>query len=908
VSRFTLAVIVMGAALSGPAVGQAPVPAIPATDGIAALLRMLEQALESGSPERYVRLLSPVADRQEALSFATGWFETGITRAVVRERDRLPLAGTFAGAGYELNVDIFTEFGSEARLGTWRLAVRHTGSVAAGEPEWQISAQAEISSIDGLNQLQLNPQKQFLAKDLVVKSEDFELKMPLATMFAAEVRAGMTGIVLMGRGEIVFSPAPVAERRQVKIFSGSEVLQTRVDAAFIRLSPLEVNNRISGELEERPVDPREFRRADAIFQAQINKSFGLDLRDLSPRLWSITPVPGDFVAELDTNRYDMLTYARLNSDPEDVSLFERRRRRWISLYPSKQKLARRGPFYSEDELADYDVLDYDIETSFDTGRDWMEGRTALRLRTKAAVLGNFRLRLANALVLGSVVSGQYGRVLALRELNQNNIVISLPETVPRGTELDLVVTYGGRLEPQEQTREALTLDPQDQERDVPLIPREPSWLYSNNSFWYAQSTVSDYATARLRLAVPDGYTSVASGTLLGPSQLLPLPEGTNKAVVPWRQFTFVADRPVRYLAWVISRFVPVDQRTVVLEPRATIGTHRPTSDGQTAGSLESFQKIDVVVQAPSRQVTRARGLSSSAAEILTFYGSLLGEFPYPALTLAVVERDLPGGHSPPYVVQFQEPPPFGRLVWRGDPVYFGSYADFFLAHELAHQWWGQAVGWKNFHEQWLSEGFAQYFALLYAEHQRPDAFGGILRQLRRWSLNESDQGPVYLGYRLGHIKGDSRIFRALVYNKGAAVLHMLRQLVGEEAFFRSVRRFYSTWRFQKASTEDLRAVFEVETHQPLDRFFAGWIYGQDIPRIRFTWRTEGNSAVLHFEQLGDDVFVLPVMVSLQFADRTTRDQIVVVDQKIVDVRLPFSGTLRSVDVNSDDAALAEFVR
>jgi aminopeptidase N len=137
---------------------------------------------------------------------------------------------------------------------------------------------------------------------------------------------------------------------------------------------------------------------------------------------------------------------------------------------------------------------------------------------------------------------------------------------------------------------------------------------------------------------------------------------------------------------------------------------------------------------------------------------------------------------------------------------------------------------------------------------------------------------------------------------------MLRRLVGDEAFFRSVRRFYSTWRFQKASTEDLRAVFEVETHQPLDRFFAGWIYGQDIPRIRFVWRTEGNSAVLHFEQLGDDVFVLPVMVSLQFADRTTRDQIVVVDEKIVDVRLPFSGTLRGIDVNSDDAALAEFVR
>ena len=68
----------------------------------------------------------------------------------------------------------------------------------------------------------------------------------------------------------------------------------------------------------------------------------------------------------------------------------------------------------------------------------------------------------------------------------------------------------------------------------------------------------------------------------------------------------------------------------------------------------------------------------------------------------------------------------------------------------------------------------------------------------------TDQGPVYLGYRLGHIRGDSRVFRALVYNKGAAVLHMLRRLVGDDAFFRGLRRFYRDSRFRKAGTEDFR--------------------------------------------------------------------------------------------------------
>ena len=66
----------------------------------------------------------------------------------------------------------------------------------------------------------------------------------------------------------------------------------------------------------------------------------------------------------------------------------------------------------------------------------------------------------------------------------------------------------------------------------------------------------------------------------------------------------------------------------------------------------------------------------------------------------------------------------------------------------------------------------------------PRRFEDVLRQMRRWAIDTSPQGPVYLGYRLGHIKSDSRVFRAVIYNKAAMVLHMLRRMVGDEAFFR----------------------------------------------------------------------------------------------------------------------------
>src|SRR5213075_2250922 len=117
----------------------------------------------------------------------------------------------------------------------------------------------------------------------------------------------------------------------------------------------------SARLEPRPVDPRELRRAQDIFRAESPKSFVLDLGDLSRDAWSLLPGSGDFLAEMRTRRFDTLTYARSGTEAEDITLFDRKRHHNIALYASKVKLAQRGPFYNEDDLVDYDILDYDID-------------------------------------------------------------------------------------------------------------------------------------------------------------------------------------------------------------------------------------------------------------------------------------------------------------------------------------------------------------------------------------------------------------------------------------------------------------------------------------------------------------------------------------------------------------------
>src|SRR5262249_28196875 len=321
-------------------------------------------------------------------------------------------------------------------------------------------------------------------------------------------------------------------------------------------------------------------------------------------------------------------------------------------------------------------------------------------------------------------------------------------------------------------------------------------------------------------------------------------------------------QPLRYLAFIVSRFVRAET--------VTVGFPEPTA-AQTAGVTLpgiSYRSLNVSVEANPRQVSRGHDLVERAAEIATYYQSLIGDSPYSSFTVALIENELPGGHSPAYFAALNQPLPSGHLVWRNDPAAFTNFPEFFIAHEVAHQWWGQAVGWRNYHEQWISEGFAQYFAALYAQHQRGDeVFGSVMRQMRRWGMEQSDQGPISLGYRLGHIRNEGRVFRALVYNKSAAVLHMLRRLVGDEAFFRGIRRFYRTMRFKKAGTEDFRVAMEAASGRPLERFFERWIYGVTLPRVKFSYAVEGQQVLLRAEQLGEEIFDLPLVVVLQYADR-----------------------------------------
>jgi aminopeptidase N len=183
----------------------------------------------------------------------------------------------------------------------------------------------------------------------------------------------------------------------------------------------------------------------------------------------------------------------------------------------------------------------------------------------------------------------------------------------------------------------------------------------------------------------------------------------------------------------------------------------------------------------------------------------------------------------------------------------------------------------------------------------------LLRQMRHTAIEASGKGPVYLGYRLGHIQGDDRIFRALVYNKAAMVLHMLRRLVGDDAFFAGVRAFYTEWTFKKAGTDDFQRAMEKAAGRNLQRFFATWIFGSEIPHVKFSSHVSGTEATIRFEQ-GDDPVDVPITVTVTYVSGITENVVVALSAKQTEQVLTLKGPIRRIEANADSAALVEIDR
>jgi aminopeptidase N len=619
-----------------------------------------------------------------------------------------------------------------------------------------------------------------------------------------------------------------------------------------------------------------------IFDEEIGRSFAMEALDAGrpPRRVSLLPSQDDFLAEIHTRRYGRLAYVRLASEPEDVTLVERGRR--LVVYPSKAHRATTGFTYGDEYGLPYEVSHYDIEAEIDPARLAMAGRTRVHLHA-LDTLETVTLRLDRGLVVSRVQSAEQGVHQFLQPPKSDTLLVRSVPPLTIGQQIVLEVTYRGAAKPQELGR-ATTGDgshvrgPYQSGSATFGVggPTDAPILYSNHVYWFPQSPVRNHTTASLRVEVPSGFTVVASARLEPPSPVTN-PSGT-------RTFKFRTEAPVRYVALLVGRLAAVDEES---------------SPGMT-----STRGV-----AAARLVPRGRVVVRQVADMVRFFSSFIGDVPFSPVTAAIVEVPVPAAHSPAYLAILGEPRGWNPATAGDDPAYFAAEPQFFLAHEVAHQWWGQAVGWRNYREQWLSEAFAQYFAALYIQHTRgEEAFAGVLAWMRRWALSAAGKGPINLGIRAGQVTGTPRDFVPIAYDRGAYVLHMLRGLLGDDVFFRALRTYYERWRFRRAGTDDFRGILEDTSGLNLGRFFEQWVRDDGLPDLEWTAEVvsldDRRRLRVRLRQIGE-AFELPLQVRIDYLDRPSTTERVRVSLAKHEYVFDLQGRFARVRLNADLGALCQ---
>ncbi len=170
-----------------------------------------------------------------------------------------------------------------------------------------------------------------------------------------------------------------------------------------------------------------------------------------------------------------------------------------------------------------------------------------------------------------------------------------------------------------------------------------------------------------------------------------------------------------------------------------------------------------------------------------------------------------------------------------------------VVHEVAHQWWGNSVTEKDWDDVWLSEGFATYFAHLYAEQfSGRDAFVRGLKSDIKIVLQTQqalpDQAIIHR-----NISEMRDVLNRLVYQKAGWVLHMLRGYVGTDKFWTGIRDYYRRYRNSSASSDDFRHVMEQASGKDLSWFFDQWLKRPGIPKLTGTWRYDATAKAIELD-------------------------------------------------------------
>jgi aminopeptidase N len=385
---------------------------------------------------------------------------------------------------------------------------------------------------------------------------------------------------------------------------------------------------------------------------------------------------------------------------------------------------------------------------------------------------------------------------------------------------------------------------------------------------------SDKATVTWVVRGPRGRTVVANGALVETSTI-----GTGRrarVMTRWRE----------------AKPIPTYLMAIAAAPLVK------TDLGDTACGLAEIRRCvaQQVYTAPEQRKI-APGNFSKAGDIVRYFSQTVGPYPYEKLA------------------HLQSSTRFGGMENAGAIFYADrlfrttGVSEGLVAHETAHQWFGNAVTEREWPHLWLSEGFATYFAALWTGHAHGDsAFRAQMLEIRDHILSDTSVVPKrpVLDTAVTDLMD---LLNRNSYEKGGFVLHMLREELGDSAFFGGVRDYFMKHRHGTALTSDLQAALEKSSGKSLTPFVDQWLRRPGYPELDVTWSTDSASTGIMLQVVQSrthGLFQFPLDFALTDSAGSRRVNIGIPAQDTTAVVLPISGPVSQVTLDPDVKLLAKF--
>lgn len=666
----------------------------------------------------------------------------------------------------------------------------------------------------------LDPQRTVVLRNQKMVFGEAILEVEEGLLIPAQPIAGrVVEFLFIGQARMLLVPPDPIEAGQLELFTGRRTFAADIEAAVIAVVDRERVEQLLALPRADTLEPAVLARANRLREELLRRSgYGMSGAEESLLramigdtayasyfgLWCRSPELGDFVYQLSPEDVEPLTLMRFNSIEtrgwDRLRLarhlkISQRRGRWLGLTVDDLGAwdVWTASRFEESEgslprSGGFEAEHYKIDLSIDRSSLKVRGRVRVDIRMESSGRRAIPMTLFRDLVVTRVADNTGRELFHFR--SGSSVVVVLPEPSVAGARIQLDIEYGGRA--------------------LNWVGRG-TFALDDTSAWHPHIGSVDRATYDVRIRYPRRMQLIASGERVD--------EGRSHR---YRWERRILDQPAIAFSFILGRFEVIEETIDDVTVQVAIHSGLP------------------------RRLTKARveALLLSIRESLDFFERTFGPYPMDYLTVATLPRD----YSQSYLgfITLSQDVLMADLDERGRLTREST-----VAHEMAHQWWGNYIGWWSYRDQWLSEAMANYAAMLFHADREGTGDDSLTAISAGWrdSLSRTTLdgyrldalGPVVLGTRLNSSKaGDG--YRAIVYRKGAVVLAMLARAVGPQEFRGMLRSFSEAAAGRVITTELFVQALERMSGLDLSGFADQFIYGTGIVDIFYEYGAEENES------------------------------------------------------------------